>query len=390
MASPKIRVRSYNVGFGDCFLVTIPDGAQLRHLLIDFGNAPGKAGSNESFPDIAANILEETGGHLDVVVMTHEHLDHMEGFYSQRKVFDTITVDQVWMGLPSHPTYYEDFPDAEPQRKLRAAAVSFARTLDARQARGLQVAPSFEAMLLNNLSNQDRIDYVRNLAAAPVKYLHRGSTVRGKPASAKVKFRFLAPEKDVSVYYSGGAQRMSMMAASLSAAGGDQDRWSFPNAKRIAGDRPLQLSPGDWGRLRDSIRMGAVDAIRSIDKAANNTSLVFVVEAAGKRLLFPGDAELESWEMMKEKARRHLKPVDFLKVAHHGSHNGTPLELLDEVLPVSRKDRATIMVSTRSKVYGTRNPVPDDDLLEELGKRCRRLVSTDDLSPATRWVDVEV
>src|SRR5262245_23156367 len=81
MASPTIRVRSYNVGFGDCFLVTVPDGSQTRHMLVDFGNAPGLLNTN--YPAIAENIKEETGSHLDLVVMTHEHLDHLEGFYDQ-------------------------------------------------------------------------------------------------------------------------------------------------------------------------------------------------------------------------------------------------------------------------------------------------------------------
>ena len=114
-----------------------------------------------------------------------------------------------------------------------------------------------------------------------------------------------------------------------------------------------------------------------IDKPKNNTSLCLMIEAAGKRLLLPGDAELESWEMIEKKCAAELKPVDFLKVAHHGSHNGTPLELLDRLLPTRRKAHAQVLVSTKRQVYGTKNPVPDDSLLKELRSRCHRLVTTD-------------
>jgi hypothetical protein len=70
----------------------------------------------------------------------------------------------------------------------------------------------------------------------------------------------------------------------------------------------------------------------AIDKAANNTSIVFMLEWRGWRLLFAGDAEVRSWKTMAEQGV--LKPVDFLKVAHHGSHNGTPDDdLLEMVLP---------------------------------------------------------
>jgi hypothetical protein len=118
-------------------------------------------------------------------------------------------------------------------------------------------------------------------------------------------------------------------------------------------------------------------AARFIDRAQNNTSLCLLIEVAGKRLLFPGDAELESWAFMRQHCRAHLKPVDFLKVAHHGSHNGTPLDVLDLLLPVSRARRAKVLVSTKRHVYGTRNPVPDAGLLKELGRRCAELVTTD-------------
>jgi len=77
-----------------------------------------------------------------------------------------------------------------------------------------------------------------------------------------------------------------------------------------------------------------------------------------------------------------------LKISHHGSHGGTPLDLLDELLPVERRSRATVIVSTKSKVYGTKNPVPDGALLVELRGRCRKLVSTDGITKP--WVDVEI
>ena len=66
-----------------------------------------------------------------------------------------------------------------------------------------------------------------------------------------------------------------------------------------------------------------------------------------------------------------LKPLDFLKVAHHGSHNGTPFlnggkeAVLQKILiPGQTK----IVVSTISGVHGTINPVPYPPLMVELGQ----------------------
>jgi hypothetical protein len=298
-----------------------------------------------------------------------------------------MTVDYVWMGLPSHPNYYRDYPTAVLRRRMRA----FARRFSQQMRRGaVEIAPSFEAMVLNNLTNVERMDYLRKLPKnKPALYLARGKSVRSKPFSNKVKIRVLAPEKDVSVYYGagghGGANPLGIVhaAAADGSAGGD---WAFPSIKRVR--QPSNLSVTDWTRLRKTIQTGGVDAIRAIDKAENNTSLVFLLEADGKRLLFTGDAEVESWHFIGTKSRKHMKPVDFLKVSHHGSANGTPSDVLDKLLPVKRKKHATVVVSTKSKVYGTTNPVPDADLLKELKKRCRKLVSTD--KTKKRWVDVYV
>lgn len=94
-------LRAYNVLFGDCILVSIPKTDRVRHILFDFGNAPSGArggGRNDVFP-AAKDIAKRTDGRLDLVVMTHEHLDHMEGFFSEKAVFDKMEVGEVWMSV---------------------------------------------------------------------------------------------------------------------------------------------------------------------------------------------------------------------------------------------------------------------------------------------------
>lgn len=384
----SIRVRSYNVGFGDCLLVRIPVKSKRYWMLIDFGNAPGRAGSNTMFPEIAKDIKKETGGRIDVVVMTHEHLDHMEGFYSQKRVFDKLDVRNVWMSLPSHPSYYRDYPKARVHKRLKAAGHALLRSLS---ARGLALAPSFDRMLRNNLSNKDRIDYVRGLGKA--HYLARGGRYVKKrkskpPGLPGVGIRVLAPERDVSVYYQGSAMHNARGFAAVKGAASNtrRDPWQFWNVPRAPRQVPENLSRTDWERLRGRIQTGAVQFAQAIDKAQNNTSLVFELRVGKKRLLFPGDAELESWAQMRA-ANVRLGPVDFLKVSHHGSHNGTPADRLDDLLPKRRKKSAAILVSTKSRVYGTKHPVPDKSLLKEL--RARGRVYNTDKSDKL-WVDVHV
>jgi hypothetical protein len=380
-----IQIRGYVVGFGDCIFLRLPDGAEVRHVLIDFGRAPNDPSSLERFPDIACDIEKHCNGILDLLVVTHEHLDHLEGFYREREIFNRMQIGQVWMSLPSHPNYYTDFPKARLQKKLRDGLTSFARET---RRNGMALHPAFQSLLENNLANSDRIDYLRGIGKRPIAYLARGKA-REASAFKNIKIQVLAPEPDVSVYYTANARERALTAA-LAAMGGAPDRepssrprgdegfdWGFPSVPRATAAERAGISPSDFERLRRAVREDGVTAARFIDKAQNNTSLCLLIEVAGKRLLLPGDAELESWEMMEKKCSSELKPVDFLKVAHHGSHNGTPLQLLDRLLPVKRKAHAQVLVSTKRKVYGTQNPVPDEALLKELKSRCCKLVTTD-------------
>ena len=391
---PRIEIRAYVVGFGDCVVARIPDGDVVRHMLVDFGKAPGKGGTTAIFPDIARDVAKFCGGHLDLLVMTHEHLDHMEGFRHQREVFDTMQIDHVWMSLPSHPTYYDDYPGARPHKRVRALA---AEILTSAGQKGLTLAPSFQSLLENNLANPERVKYLQDLKGATVHYLARGVPERVTAPFQHVAVEILAPEPDVSVYYSRATMahalldgvRLTGRSAAASAAGAEvpADFWSFPAQDRVAS--PPNLSATDWRRLRDALRTGGVQAARFIDRAQNNTSLCFLLTVGGKRLLFPGDAEIESWDMIGKTCKDRLGPVDFLKVAHHGSRNGTPFDgLLDVVLPKARQQAAVVLLSTKSDVYGVQNPVPDKDVLEELRGRCRQIYTTD--VSDRKWIDLEV
>lgn len=391
----RVQIRAYVVGFGDCLLVRIPDGPAVRHMLVDFGKAPGKGGTTSMFPDIARDIAEFCGGHLDVLVVTHEHLDHMEGFFHQRAIFDAMQIDHVWMGLPSHPNYYLDYPDAQLHKRLRALPSEF---LTAAAQQGLTLAPSFLALLENNVANPERVEYLRKLKGAKLHYLARGQHGKNFGPFRNVAVDILAPEPDVSVYYGRTARTHALLAgarlgvfaaeeAALNGAAGPPDFWSFPDQPQVPG--PPNLSATDWRRLRDALRTGGVQTARFIDRAQNNTSLCFMLTVGGKRLLFPGDAELESWDMIAKKCRAKLSPVDFLKVAHHGSRNGTPFDgLLDVILPKARRQVAVVLLSTRHDVYGVQNPVPHSDVLEELRGRCQQIYTTD--IAGKKWIDLEI
>ncbi len=83
----RVVVRMYQVGFGDCFLLSfhyrqaLEDGRAERHLLVDFGSTHGPPKTRVSVVERAAALIaEHTSGSLDVIVVTHRHRDHLSGF----------------------------------------------------------------------------------------------------------------------------------------------------------------------------------------------------------------------------------------------------------------------------------------------------------------------
>ncbi len=327
MAAKKIKIRAYNVRFGDCILVFVETSKGKKHILFDFGNAPGGSGGrNDVFPQVAEDIEKQTGGTIDLPVMTHEHLDHMEGFLSQREVFNRLKIHHVWMPIMSAPDYAKKSPNSKSQKLALESMASLVQRWKAAGRLAALSAP-IRSLIDNNilaLTNKERIDYVRALARkkSNLHYLYRGASLKGKHSlGSEIKIEVPAPEKDSSIYYARKGKRYWLDAAAR--LGDETFGWPERGRGRRTG-APRHVAPDEFERLKDEVAEMDWNDILAIDKAANNTSLVVRLTIGGKVLLFSGDAEEESWEQMR--ARKLLGPVDLLKVAHHGSINGMPFE----------------------------------------------------------------
>lgn len=384
--SDQIRIRLYDVRFGDAILVSIPDlddaGRPLtRHVLIDVGNVlSGEGGDDDVFGPVLTDIAAEVGERgVDLYVMTHEHLDHVQGLLTGATSEPPITIpiDTVWLTASAEPDYYDDHPEAK-KKFDQSNAVYFAIR------RHLDAAPdAADRRLLTLLENnnprrtQDCVDHLRTQLTTPdrVHFVHRGFATDGAHPFREAAFEILAPEEDTSDYYG----RFKPMAFGADAG------------LAVAVDATI-VPPGgvDTTAFYNLVEMrsnGAMSNALAIDKAKNNTSVVFAIRWRDRLLLFTGDAEVRSWKTMARECE--LEPVDFIKVSHHGSHNGTPDEsILDLILPPDRPvpERPVAAVSTCLDTY---NEVPHEPTLAELAARCSAVVSTVD-GPLFQDIFVEV
>jgi hypothetical protein len=103
------KVRMYRTGLGDCFLLAFPKGQtgdgrppEAFYLLLDCGVYKGtpEPGNATRIRRIVADIHDATGGRLDLLVITHEHWDHVSAFHPSQAqdIFEKdIRLEKLWM-----------------------------------------------------------------------------------------------------------------------------------------------------------------------------------------------------------------------------------------------------------------------------------------------------
>lgn len=418
----KLLVRVYNVGFGDCIYVRIPDAGKHFHMLIDCGTKNKMEMLETALTDLKAALAKDpkSKNALDLLVVTHPHSDHMCGF--DPGMFEGITVKRVWLSA----LMKEDHKQAGDAHALHALA--YRATLSLLQ-RGLQLGPGLRELWMQKQKNEEAETALKALAGesgplyvwrdvasqaqvnrdrlAPEEWQSLKDNLEKLKYSAGTTYlafddkgtrlRVLGPEWNIDGEYLGteGHGCHSFLARHYAGASTDLDYQQLldldeRNRSRAGGEAegkpvppPGNISRSDFRTLRDRLFYSALRFTGEEDAIRNNTSIVLLLEWRGRRLLFVGDAEWNggdrkrrrhngAWDVMLEKKeiRRHLSaPLDFLKVGHHGSENGTPfadkeIQGLDDAL---QKDRTVMVLSTHGvKGKGAWGLRWSDDLIGEL------------------------
>jgi hypothetical protein len=388
----RLRVRMYRQGLGDCFLLTYGEAEEAKHLLIDCGVLKGTPNAAGQMQKVVQNISDTTGGHLDVLVVTHEHWDHLSGFLQAQALFAKVKVGEVWMA------WTED-PDDELAAELRARKQKRLQGIVAAQAladAGETAAARRTKRMLDVLLgfNGDfgagakqttgaAFDWVKK-RKAELQYLRPGDQLFDHPVLPGVRIYVLGPphdrrmikrsdpsKKTPEVYEltANAAVHDGFLSASEALAKGDVpetqpfDPFFAVPEELAAGEHPLfkryEQSRQKWRRIDHDWLGYAGQLALQLDGDTNNTSLVlaFELEDGGSVLLFPGDAQVGnwlSWETLKWELDdgKTVRSDDLLartvlyKVGHHGSHNATlrekGLELMSRgdltaMIPVNRK-----------------------------------------------------
>jgi hypothetical protein len=410
-----VRVRMYQVGFGDCFLLRFEYAGQAepaRHILIDFGTRQLAAGLD--LADVAGEIDARTGGGPDVVVLSHRHQDHMSGFGGSGT--DAVVgrwqprlVVRSWTEDPAAPAGATG-PAGPGGTGLRAGldqGRAFATALSqaiAGSARGLRA--DVRELALAQLANQAAIDRLDAWSrTGQGVYVSYGQPLALDAVVPGVQVHVIGPPT-VAQHPAVARERATspeywQLYQGLAATGAFDPAAGAPAAGAPAAADDRLVGPARWlvERLQAPQLRSLLRIVTALDHAMNNTSVILLIQAGDRRLLFCGDAQIENWEYAltfapdRQAVLELLRGVDLYKVGHHGSRNATPRTLFNLWTEAATRDRAMIaLMSTKRGVFpgtaGSNTEVPRETLVTALGQRMKPLLSTMDLQPGVSHVEV--
>lgn len=220
-------VRMYRIGHGDCFLIAFDGDDKPIYVLIDCGYKPGSPGKIEpptKPADVVANIKAATGGEIDVLVITHEHQDHVNAITERN--FAGLKIAQAWFAWTEDPSdalanhlrarFDDQLQALLGLRRQIALAANTDESLVARRTRidallsfeiGGEVDPDFDAaspsgagmlgadFAAGGWTNKDSISLVKQRASEGrgITYLRPHEPVRTLTGTTNVRVLVLGP-----------------------------------------------------------------------------------------------------------------------------------------------------------------------------------------------------
>jgi hypothetical protein len=358
----------YNIGFGDCFLLTFPAPVRPRKVLIDCGVHFLGHNQKQPFKDVLKQLIEDVKENgiptIDLVVATHRHQDHVSGFANE--MWNDVEVKEVWM------PWTENYADkqaveillsqsskAQKVHQLLSKMVSNPGLFGLDHEEKIAEIEQIKGFAENSLKNPEAMNMLhhgfKGGDAIPRKYL----PLRDRELNT-IQPDFLP---GVTVYVMGPSYDDTVIA-SMEPPTGEQwfkmmeDRgntetppvfpfhpdWSRkPSALRTA---DLLLSPRDRRTIRSVDDNTAFSLAKGVEDAVNGTSLMIMFKIGSAHLFFPGDAQHGTWQaaLKDNEWRELLTKTNFYKVGHHGSHNATPKEFVHKVLRAGSNCKAMVSV----------------------------------------------
>ena len=339
-----IKIKSYKAGKGDAFLLSFGENKEYN-IMIDMGIS---STYSEIKPDL--ELLASNGKKLDLLVVTHMHEDHICGaikFIKDNGANKSIIeVDEVW-----HNSYrHLKFDSKEESDKVEDKTIRVLKKYIERQ----------EA----NIIEEDKVEKIS---------VWQGSTFSKSLNDFDYNWNHSFDNQAIMVDYNkpikiGDDIKIILISPNEFKLNQLSEDWlSWLKKKRIkaTSDKKEFEYAFEFVMRQENLEKSNIEKVSStqvIDfeasslmgedtndtTAPNGTSIAFILEYKGKKLLFLGDAHEDIiYKNLNELSNNgYLLDFDLVKLSHHGSIENISNRLLS--LISSKK----FLISTNGKGYG--------------------------------------
>lgn len=349
-APSTVEIRMYCIGTGDCFILKFygPNGIPFT-MMIDCGSVRGDAAH---FMPYVLDLEAYVRNKIDLLVITHEHDDHVNGFQKCKDIFERITIKNAWFAWTEDalPEALELAQKRETMKASMGCALKEIKKRERKIQKEISESPFRTDLALGRRAFVDGMDSLaeinldgQNISQIDVtgkplagmkaikeilkkkesnnetriRYLVPGTTVsiEGLP---DIRFHVLGPpqsktqifkegKQGTDVYRKNMALNESALAAKaflrFSGAAAKDDlpfveEYIVKQANTAVGSGLLyNQAEGAWRKIDHDWLMSAGNLAIRLTSHINNTSLALAIESKGRKvLLLPGDAEFGSWE----------------------------------------------------------------------------------------------
>lgn len=422
----NIKIRMYRVGTGDFFLLQFNKGKKTSlNFMIDCGCISSGQGD---FDDSIDNLHQETGGVIDILVVTHEHDDHINGFQKSVSKFDKLTIKEVWFAWTEEDEDYAN--EFRKEHTKLALAISEAVTKLNSLVKNGKIEDTFKDEYNGKLMLEGRKTFINTLGeldalnvkskkkkktgpiptmedklrewkvikpSTKVKFYSPGKVIENLQNAEGLRFFVLGPPKNNDYikleekHGEGYEKREKPSSVNLafinvfdetesSQTQPFDEQYTMKGQNELAKD--YKSKANHWRNIDSDWLLSAGSLALRHERSINNTSLALAIQFTGseKVLLFPGDAEHGNWlswhdnlewkfkeggKTKKVNAEYILNNTVFYKAGHHLSNNGT---LKGKGLDLMSNDEFAAMVTLGfNKVNkGWLNTMPNDIIGAEL------------------------
>lgn len=357
----KVKIRMYRGGTGDFFVLHFKKGSTISfQMMIDCGCIQGsKAHFIERITDLKTFIKNKT---IDLLVVTHEHADHINGFEMARDMFSDIEFKKVWFAW----TENDEDPHANELRR-NFSELDKAVMMAVTQLNGLKQNRYFDKLyeleddgelmakgkthFIDSLSALNNLNIKESLGAkkgklkptmvelftdwgiikddTEVEFLEPGEVKSNIAGATGLRFYVMGPPRDtdyLDLEHSddGNFEKrenpskkdfafISALAASGFAGTASQLPFEVEYEKPYETETTVMKqhydNSGEWRKIDHDWLFSAGSLAMRYEKSINNTSLALAIqfEESERVLLFPGDAELGNWLSWHDKLEWPVK-----------------------------------------------------------------------------------